>query len=580
MGWFRKISVGERKKKHQDIAPDEIFLDSSNLPNFDRSQFEGRLERPVANGALLVVSIFFVLVTIVALGRLWNLQVVQGDEYYAISEENRLDHEIIFADRGVIVDRNDISLAWNEPLTTATNTATATRQSPPSLRRYYDASGLAHILGYVSYPKKDESGFYFQEEIIGKDGVELFYDELLAGENGRQLTEINARGEQQSKTLVYEPTDGERLVLSIDTVLQTELYKNIQILAADVGFVGGGAVILDIHNGEVIALASAPEYDSGVMTEGEDTNMIESLTTDTRKPFLNRVVSGLYTPGSIIKPFIAVGALTEGIVDPEKKIFSSGELVVPNPYDPDRPTIFKDWKAHGWVDMRDALAVSSNVYFFQIGGGFSSEDGQEKQQGLGIAGINKYVDAFGIGSKTGLDLPGEIEGTVPNPGWKAEYFPGDPWRIGDTYNTSIGQYGFQVTPLQMARAVAAIANGGFLIEPHLRLDARVAPRERLGVADEHLQVVREGMRQAVLEGTAQGLNMGAVAIAAKTGTAELGTTKERVNSWVIGFFPYEDPQYAFAAVMEKGPATNLIGSLFVMRRLFDWMSIHTPSYFE
>jgi len=367
MFWFRKQSLFERKREHKDIAPDEIFLDASNLPNFDTYQFEGRLERPVSNRALVAVSVFFVLVIIITAGRLWELQVVKGDLYFEVSEENRLDHEIIFARRGVIVDRKGVPIAWNESIpqteesVLGVSTSTESRQAPPVVRRYYDELGFAHILGYVSYPKKDTQGFYFQEEIIGQDGVELFYDALLAGENGRRLTETNALGEQLSKTSVYQPTDGDRLNLSIDASIQTELYKYISALAEDVGFIGGGAVILDITNGEVLALTSAPEYDLNVITDGEDTETIEQYFNDPAKPFLNRVIGGLYTPGSIIKPFIALGALGNNLIDPATEIFSSGELVVPNPFDSSRPTIFKDWKAHGWVDMRTALAVSSKA---------------------------------------------------------------------------------------------------------------------------------------------------------------------------------------------------------------------------
>lgn len=576
---FRKGSLLQRRKRHRDIAPDEIFLDSSNLPNFDTYQFEGRLERPVSQFSLFSVGAFFIFIALIALWRLWGLQIVQGEVYFDISEENRLDHEILFARRGLIVDRSGTQLAWNESTAgiydDATSTrATTSRQSPPSLRRYYEDPGLAHVLGYVSYPKKDGQGFYFQEETIGKNGVELFYDELLSGENGRRLTEINALGDQLSKTLVYKPENGQRLDLSIDAALQSELHKQMRALAEDVGFVGGGAVILDITNGEVLALTNVPEYDSAVMTDGSDRDAIQEFVESSAKPFLNRVVGGLYAPGSVIKPFIAIGALGKNVISPETQIYSSGELVVPNPYDASSPSIFKDWKAHGWVDMRTALAVSSNVYFYQIGGGF------EDQRGLGIAGIEEYVERFGIGELTDIDLVGEVEGTIPSPAWKAEIFPGDPWRVGDTYNTAIGQYGFQVTVLQMARAVAAIANSGFLVQPHLSLDERVAPRKRLRIPEDDLQIVREGMRQSVLNGIARGLNMPAVEIAAKTGTAELGVSKELVNSWVVGFFPYEEPRYAFAVVMERGPATNLVGSLFVMRRTLEWMTINTPEYLE
>jgi penicillin-binding protein 2 len=154
--------------------------------------------------------------------------------------------------------------------------------------------------------------------------------------------------------------------------------------------------------------------------------------------------------------------------------------------------------------------------------------------------------------------------------------------VGDTYNTSIGQYGMQITPIQAAVATASLANGGHLVTPSILFTATstVALGEKVKGSPENFQIVREGMRQAVLGGTAAGLNMGAVEIAGKTGTAELGARKQFVNSWVIGFFPYENPKYAFATVMERGPVKNLTGATYVMRQLFDWMAINTPEYFE
>jgi penicillin-binding protein 2 len=559
------FSRNNKKKRYEDIAPEEIFLDAENHPGFDMHQLEGRLEQPIAWRVVLGVFGVFVFAALVFAGRLWALQIIDGEAYLVRSENNRLDRDIVFAKRGLIVDRNGRELASN---IVESDLADFPR------RAYATTTGLAHVLGYVSYPQKDAAGFYFRTEVEGKDGVEGFYDTLLGGENGSKISETNAVGEVFSESVIEPPEDGETLHLSVDADIQGKLYEFMEALARDVGFEGGAGVILDVTNGEILALTNYPEYSPELLANGADAAAIRALTENPQKPFLSRAVSGLYTPGSVIKPFIAAGALDRGIIAPEKEILSTGALSVPNPFNPTRPTIFKDWKAHGLVDMRRALAVSSNVYFFQIGGGF------ENQQGIGISGIEKYVRLFGIGSPTGIDLPGEVRGTIPSPAWKKELFPDDPWRIGDTYNTAIGQYGFQVTPLQLVRAVAAIANGGLLVEPHVRRDAGAAPVGTVPVLNDTFKVIREGMRLAVREGTAQGLNMSTVEIAAKTGTAELGAVKEDVNSWVMGFFPYDEPRYAFATVMEQGPATNVIGALYVMRQLFDWMSVHTPEYLE
>ena len=332
---------------------------------------------------------------------------------------------------------------------------------------------------------------------------------------------------------------------------------------------------MDATNGEVIASTSFPEYDSEILSLGKDKEIIKSYITDKRKFFMDRTISGLYTPGSIVKPFFALGALIEGVIDPLKEILSTGSISIQNPYDKTKKTVFNDWKAHGWTNMAESIAVSSDVYFYTIGGGF------ENQKGIGILNLEKYARMFGIGKMTGVDLPDEKSGTIPNPEWKAKNFNGEIWRVGDTYNTSIGQYGFQVTPMEMTRAVGAIANLGTLMTPHFILNDKNAENkvEKMEIKKEYYDVVYEGMRGTVTYGTATLLNVPYVEVAAKTGTAQIGVAKDRVNSWVIGFFPYENPKYAFTIMMESGPSNGTVNAASVMRQLLDWMYWNTPEYF-
>jgi len=565
MGWFDRI-VGGRKHSKRELNPDEVFMDATNLPAFDVHQFEGRIELPIAKRSILTLLVVFVLVALAFVGRLWMLQIYQGEAYAKESEENRLREELVFAARGVIYDRRGEELAWNVPH----------EHEQFAKRAYRSGGGFAHLLGYLGYPQKDEAGFYYQEHFEGKDGVEKVFNEVIQGENGRKLIETDARGAVRSESTTRPPTDGQNLRLSVDARVQTKLYELVKALAEDVSFAGGGGAIIDVTTGELLALISYPEYDSGILSDGKDEERIASYIADEQKPFLNRIVSGLYIPGSIIKPFIAAGVLEEGLIDPGKEILSTGSIRIPNPYVPGQHSVFNDWKVHGLVDMRHAIAVSSNVYFYYVGGGFTEENG-ERQQGLGIERIEEYLRLFGFGGWTGIKLPSESLGVIPSPQWKAETFGGDPWRIGDTYNTTIGQYGLQVTPLQVLRGIAAIANGGILVTPTL-VEGEKQKETELAIAERHLSIVREGMRLAVLEGTALGMNLPAVSVAAKTGTAERGTEKGFVNSWVTGFFPYEHPRYAFVVVMEKGPRENLLGGVFVMRQLLDWMAEHTPEY--
>lgn len=272
---------------------------------------------------------------------------------------------------------------------------------------------------------------------------------------------------------------------------------------------------------------------------------------------------------------MSIAALNEGIITPEKQILSTGSISIQNPYNPQLKAVFNDWKAHGWVDMRRAIAVSSDVYFYEIGGGY------EGQKGMGISNIEKYSRMFGFGSVTGIDLADEKIGTIPNPEWKAKMFKGEDWRIGDTYHTVIGQYGFQVTLVQAVRSIAAIANGGTLLTPHLLKEPHQEyATSQIPISDDKFKVGREGMRDAVLGGTVVGLNVPYVEVAGKTGTAEIDAGKKYVNSWVVGFFPYENPKYAFAVVMERGPHANTVGGVFVMRQMFDWMHVNTPEYLK
>ena len=568
---INKIIKNNKKKTNSLIEPDEIFLDSKNLQNFDRQQFEGRIERPIPKKNItLLIFLFLFFVGIFGL-RLIYLQIEKGKEYLSRSQNNIFEKSIIFSGRGIIYDRNKVKLAWNE------NNGT---QIP---MRAYLSPGFSHLLGYVSYPTADSSGNFWQGDFEGKDGLEKEYNDSLQGVNGSKIIEMDALGKIYSENMVDAPAAGADLITTIDSRIQTELFSLIKNLSENKNFTGGSGVIMNSQNGEILTTTSFPEYNSEILSLGKDSATIESYLTDKRKVFLDRDISGLYTPGSIVKPFFALAALNEAVIDPNTKILSTGSISIPNPYNPLQKTVFKDWRVNGWVNMMQAIAVSCDVYFYEIGGGY------QNQKGLGIANIEKYAEAFGFGEKTGVDLPNENQGIIPSPEWKAAYFKGDPWRLGDTYHTAIGQYGFQVTPMEMARAAAAIANDGKLLTPHLILEnvdtEALSPSGGnasvlLNLKKEDFDIVKEGMRDAVTFGTATALNVPYVDLAAKTGTAQLGVAKNKVNSWVIGFFPYENPKYAFAIMMEAGPNTNEVGASSVMRQLLDWMSVNTPEYFE
>lgn len=566
-----RFSFFKRTAHSRTIDPDEIFLDSSNLPAFERSRMEGVIETPIGRKAPMFIALVAFVLLVVFSGKLFSLQIVQGGMYAAISESNRTNEALVFAERGVIYDRNGVLMAWNIPTVATTSAVIVPEGTTFSSRTYRANPGSAHVLGYVTLPRRDSGGHFYRTSVEGVSGVEEALNESISGANGSTIIETDALGTVLSETAQATPADGAPLYLSVDARVQDIVARTISSVAATSGFIGGAGVIMDVHTGELVALTSYPEFSPAVMTAGTNTEAIAAFQHDAHQPFLNRALSGLYTPGSIMKPFVALAALGEGVITPERQILSTGVLNVPNPYVPGAFTRFIDWRAHGLVDMRRALAVSSNIYFYEVGGGFG------QQKGVGIAKLEEYMRRFGIAQKSGIILSGEKQGIIPNPAWKLAVF-GEPWRLGDTYNTSIGQYGFLVTPLSMARATAAIANKGTLVTPSIVKGATVKSIPIEGIEKEHYQVVQEGMRQAVNEGTTQALKTPGVAIAAKTGTAQVGRNNEMVNSWVIGFFPADNPRYSFALLLERAPAGPPFGAPYAMSKIIQEIGREAPEY--
>lgn len=491
----------------------------------------------------------------------------KGEALALLSENNSLEHDIIFAERGVIYDRFGRELAWNTP-----QIGQETDHNTYSLRTYRDVPGLSILMGFVGYPERDAQGFWWRTEYEGRAGLERSLDELLKGENGTRIGEVDALNNVQSANTIIAPHDGVNVTLALDIDMQEALYSAIKNGAQESGFSGGAGVVIDVHTGEVLALTSYPEYSSQVMTDGEDHEKIAAYNKNPGLPFLNRAVLGEYTPGSIVKPYVASAALQEKLVTPQTSFLSTGEIRVPNPYDPEHDSVFRDWKAHGWVNVVQAIVVSSNVYFYTVGGGYGS------QKGLGIERLAAYAARFGLGVPTGIELSSEATGVVPTPSWKRVVFgEDDPWVLGNTYHTAIGQFGFLVTPIQAARYIAAVANDGELLTPHLIKDV-ASKAQHVGIDPENLAIVRSGMQLGADEGTSIAINVLGLDIAGKTGTAQLGVHNEYMNSWVVGFWPTENPQFAFAVVLEKAPAGTLRGAAPAMRAFFEWLVAHEPEY--
>ncbi|MBI3305307.1 penicillin-binding protein 2 [Candidatus Parcubacteria bacterium] len=418
-------------------------------------------------------------------------------------------------------------------------------------RVYPDRTLLSHIIGYVGRvgaEERQEQPDYALADLIGKTGIEKAYDAVLRGEPG-----LRRRRTEQSDAVIREPRPGQNVELSISRDLQTELTESLTAVSAALGKKKGAAVAMDPNTGEILALVSLPTFDSNLFVPGTGTaEEIDDVLNDPDEPIFNRALSGQYPSGSTIKPFIAIGALAEKILSPSRQVFVTGSISVPHPSDPAIVYTFHDWKPHGWVNMVRAIAVSSNVYFYTVGGGYGDIEG------LGIERIAKHLARFGLGQKAGLELP-ESTGLVPTPDWKVEA-RGAPWYIGDTYNVSIGQGDFRLTPLQLTRATAAIANGGRLVQPTLVrgvfdasgqiADAASSKSVDLNIPVSDLDIVRRGLREAVLSGSSIGLSDLPVAVAGKTGTAQIGNGK--THAWFTGFTPFDHPKIVLTVLIEEG----------------------------
>ncbi len=555
-------SLKDRYLKQVDV--DEVLLDASNIPAFNHARMEGKRELPIHRYSIWTVGGIFLAVAVVFWGKIFFLQVVHGEEYRTIADNNSVDKALIIAERGVVYDRRGEMLVWNE--------VDESGEYDFPIRAYTNRAGLGQVLGYVSYPKKDSRGFFFRTDYLGRSGAELAFDGMLKGQNGSKIVQVDALGEVIGEFAIDAPVSGGAVTLSIDAELSEAMYNIIATSSLQAGFRSGAGAIMDIHTGEILALTSFPSFDPEVMADGDDTALISEYNSDDRLPFLNKVISGAYTPGSIVKPFVAYAALEHGVISPEKVIVSNGYLLVPNPYNPSNPSRFNDWRVQGPMTMREAIAFSSNVYFYIIGGGYG------EQPGLGITKMAENYRRFGMGELTGINLAEEQSGVVPDPAWKKEVFDDD-WRLGDTYFTAIGQFGFLTTPIQMLRAYAALANGGYLVNPHAEL-GKQSEKQDIKIDQSLMQIVHEGMRKTVNYdgGTARSLERKDVAIAAKSGTAEVGAGNAYVNSWAAGFWPYEDPQYAFILMMDKAPRSNALGATRIMGDVVDWMSVNRPEY--
>ncbi|MBI2909766.1 MAG: penicillin-binding protein 2 [Chloroflexi bacterium] len=571
---------------------------------------------------LLILAVFSVLAA-----QLWRMQVVEGKQYQQRAELNRLRLLPIAPTRGIVYDRNGVILARNVPsFTVSIMPADVPRSqqedvsgrlselldipadeisdlvnkrrsqlelfTPVPIKervdqetafileersaefpgvqvsveptRQYEGMFTSQIIGYTGRISAEEystlkSSGYELNDRLGKTGVESSYEDQLRGKPGKEQVEVNAAGKRIRTLERSEPRTGNNIVLSIDLDLQEKITEFL--LAGKGRSQHAVAIAMNPQTGEILSMVSLPTYDNNVFTSSISREMLAELLQDPRRPLFNHAISAQYPPGSIFKIVTASGALQDRVANPRTQIVSTGEITVPNKYDPSIVYTFRDWAALGMLDFYQAIARSSDIYFYYLAGGY------KEFRGLGVERLSHYARAFGLGQPTGIDLPGEANGLVPDERWKQERLR-EPWVTGDTYNYGIGQGYVLTTPLQMVNVAAAVASNGTLMRPRVVREISDAdgnviapfspePVGKLPVSSANLDIIREGMRQAAEWGTATGAKIPGIRIAGKTGTAEYGmpdpiTGKYAAHGWFLTFAPYENPEIALVVFLEEG----------------------------
>jgi penicillin-binding protein 2 len=577
-----------------------------------------RLPVRIAILGALVTAIVSVLLL-----RAWSLQVVSGDHYRALADDNRLRTISVQPPRGRIVDRNGRVLVDNRAVITLVlrpselpkdrserrrelaELADLLGLSPARMRaklgkasefagepivlqqgvrrpllfyllenrsrfpglsverawvrRYRAGSLAAHVLGFVGQVSPAQLKLPRYDgvrpgAVVGQSGVEHAYDRHLRGTPGELRLQVDALGRPKGELGNRPARPGDTLRLSLDAELQATGEAALRASSRPSAFVA-----MNARTGAVLAMGSYPTFDPAFYAKPRTQAEYRALEHRGNAPMLNRADQGAYPTGSAFKPIVATAALEEGLVEPDEIVYDGGSLTVGG-------VVFQNagGAVNGAIDMSDALKVSSDVYFYRLGAEASAQ-GRHGQ-------IQDWARSYGIGQKTGIDLPDEEAGLLPTPAWRDRVFHSGgnpyidrPWTAGDNVNLSVGQGDLQVTPLQLARAYAALANGGAVVTPHLgaRIEAadgrklariRPPPRRRLRISDLTRETILGGMERAAMEpgGTSYSVFGGfPFAVAGKTGTAERGAGAED-QSWYGAIAPADEPRIVVVATVEGG----------------------------
>ncbi len=606
------------KRKKVDIGPDEILIDALG----EEKDLANQPEVPIGQKSVFIFSLLFLSIISLVFLRSFQFQILEHDKMLELSQKNQFISRSIKSQRGIIYDANLTPLVFNRssaslycdkdeflknhtnPQETIKNLASVLNVDPirisDLIREENKEIILVPNLDYSSSIifealSENFSGIYIKNEsvrdyqksqifshILGYyrksgsiTGLENSYNEILDFASGKIVIERDAKGRIISEKIESLPEAGQSLVLWIDAELQEKLYETIKNKLKDIGASKAVGIAMNPNTGGILALVSIPSYDNNLFSWGILDKDWQALQNDKSKPLLNRAISAKYPTGSTIKPLIAAAALEEKIISENLKFDCQGRIVVDNPYFPDKPYIFNDWRTHGLTSVTKAIAESCNVFFFTIGGGYKNF------KGLGVEKIKDYLEKFGWNQKTAIDLPGEVEGFIPDKEWKKNRFspPNNTWYPGDTYNLSIGQGYIGITPIEVISSVSALANGGRLLKPKL---AKAVIDENKNIIQEFepeiirediasqktIEIVKRGMREGVTYGSSLMLNNLPVEAASKTGTAETGK-KDVYHNWVTVFAPYKNPEIVLTILVEEVKGIQ-VATLPIARDVLNW----------
>jgi penicillin-binding protein 2 len=473
------------------------------------------------------------------------------------------DYKTISADYLLVTDiKYDLAL---ELMIKSSDIAALQIAYEPQRHYVYDF-GLAHVLGYIGRISPEEFSQladYGINDLIGKNGIEKQYEEILKGQDGAVTTEVDALGREKDNVSQRPPRRGADLYLTIDLDMQEKLQGILTDITSQYDKPAAAGVVIDPNNGEILALVSDPSYDQNLFSSSLTSADYQAFLSDPGKPFFTRVTAGEYPAGSIFKMAVAAAALEEKLISENFTINSTGGIALGGRF-------FPDWKAggHGLTNIYKALADSVNSFFYIVGGGDSNTPG------LGVDNIVQYAKKYGFGQKTRIDLPGESEGFLPSRSWKEIH--GDRWYQGDTYNLSIGQGALLVTPIQIAAYISALATN-YSVTPHLlkyyTFEDQEFPGSRLSferspiIDQPNINIIQTGMRRSILNGTATIMQSIPKPVAGKTGTAQFNRNKDP-HSWFAGYAPYPEADLALVIIVEEGGAQGL--AIQAAHQLMSW----------